>query len=74
MRNNNFKHIEPEHELPEHVKKETLSNLDTLRLVLDVVDLFCLKANSVWVRSLSSDQETDQGRGVSDEDFQPDED
>ncbi|MEM6628716.1 MAG: hypothetical protein AAF694_03550 [Bacteroidota bacterium] len=54
-RNNNFKKIEPEATLPPEVKKETLSNLDSMKLVLDLVDLFFFKASNTFAGSLSPD-------------------
>ena len=52
---NNFKKIESEASLPPEVKKETLSNLDSMKLVLDLVDLFFFKASSTFAGSLSPD-------------------
>ncbi len=50
----NFKKIEPEAELPERVKWETLSNLDVSRLILDIVDLFFIKPGNAMTDSLSA--------------------
>lgn len=55
MENNSFKRIEPQENLPEHVKKETMGSLYSLRLFIDVLDLFVIKAGGVAGRSLSSD-------------------
>ncbi len=54
---NVFKQIESDESLPAEVKKQTLSNLYNLRLILDVVDLFSVKAASTFVESLGSSQE-----------------
>jgi hypothetical protein len=43
---NVFQEILPEDELPQEVRQQTLSNLYTLRLVLDVVDLFVVKGTT----------------------------
>ena len=51
---NNFKKLEPDASLPPEVKKETLSNLDSMKLVLDLVDLFFSKASSTFAGTLSS--------------------
>ncbi len=51
---NNFKKLETEANLPPEVKKETLSNLDSMKLVLELVDLFFFKAGNTFAGSLSS--------------------
>lgn len=49
---NVFKEIEGDDRLPEEVKKQTLSNLHNLRLIMEVVDLFVVKAAATFTSSL----------------------
>ncbi len=48
-----FKEIESMAELPASVKRETMSNLDTVKLMLDLVDLFFIKPGNAVTDSLS---------------------
>lgn len=54
-KSNSFKNIEPEENLPKNVKDETLGSLYSVKLFIDVLDLFFIKAGGVAGRSLSSD-------------------
>jgi len=56
----NFKEIESKAELPERVKRETLSNLDVSRLILDIVDLFFIKPGNAIADSLSAGYSHDE--------------
>lgn len=40
---NNFQEIEPRDTLPAHIKAQTMSSLGTLKLIMDMVDLFIVK-------------------------------
>lgn len=67
---NVFQEISPDDELPGEVRQQTLSNLYSLRLVLDVLDLFVVKGSAVLGEALSqgaAPEATDQddGRGRS---------
>lgn len=65
---NVFQDISPDDKLPEDVRQQTLSNLYTLRLVLDVMDLFVVKAGATLGESLSqagATQAADQQQGRS---------
>jgi len=51
---NVFQEISPDDELPEEVRQQTLSNLYSLRLVLDVMDLFVVKAGAAMGDAIAS--------------------
>jgi hypothetical protein len=51
---NVFQDIMPDDELPEDVRQQTLSNLYSLRLVLDVMDLFVIKAGAAFGEVIAS--------------------
>jgi hypothetical protein len=51
---NVFQEIMPDDELPEEVRQQTLSNLYSLRLVLDVMDLFVVKAGAAMGEMIGS--------------------
>lgn len=53
MSKNAFKQIEPDDNLPAGTKSETLSNIFSLKLVLDLVDLFVVKAGASFGVSIS---------------------
>lgn len=53
MSDNVFKQIEPDDNLPPEARAETLSNLYSLKLVLDLVDLFVVKAGAAFGASIS---------------------
>ncbi|MEO1450119.1 MAG: hypothetical protein AAFV07_11360 [Bacteroidota bacterium] len=57
MSDNAFKQIEPDDNLPPETKAETLSNLFSLKLVLDLVDLFVVKAGATFGASISGPSE-----------------
>lgn len=51
---NNFKEIESRAVLPAYVKQQTLGNLETMKVMLKVLDLFLVKAGSTLSRSLEA--------------------
>lgn len=51
---NNFETLEADKALPENVKRETLGNLDTIKLVLDLVDMFMIKASTAFTESVNA--------------------
>ncbi|WNJ21006.1 hypothetical protein [Pontibacter sp. G13] len=44
---NPFKDLEPQDSLPKQVKKQTLGNIYTARLVSDMLDLFLSKGSAI---------------------------
>lgn len=40
---NNFKELEPTDNLPIHIKEEVMGNLGSIRMIMDMVDLFLVK-------------------------------
>ncbi|MEM6764911.1 MAG: hypothetical protein AAF824_22465 [Bacteroidota bacterium] len=54
---NNFKDIEPLAVLPDRVKQETLAQLEAIKLLMGMVDLFTSKAGSTISASLSGSVE-----------------
>ena len=67
MSGNAFKNIESNENIPDSVKKEMLSNLDTIKLVADFVDLFFIKGGNVIGKSLASGStELESGKRKSD--------
>lgn len=65
MNNNPFKAIETSDRLPPETKKETLSNLYTLRLMLSVVDLFTVKAGGALTDAIGGYSPTDNSPSAS---------
>lgn len=59
MSQNPFKQIEPEDKLPPETKGETLSNIFSLKLVLDLIDLFVVKAGATFGTSISGPVDTE---------------
>ncbi len=51
---NAFEQIESNENIPDHVKAEMLSSLDTFKLIADVVDLFFVKSGQATAQLLSS--------------------
>lgn len=43
---NPFKSLDPESELPESVKAQTMGNLYAAKMIMDIIDLFVAKAGS----------------------------
>ncbi|MEZ4776442.1 MAG: hypothetical protein R3D00_24920 [Bacteroidia bacterium] len=43
---NPFKNLDPESELPESVKEQTMGNLYATKMIMDIIDLFVSKAGS----------------------------
>ena len=50
----NFKDIEPRAVLPDRIREETLGQLETIKLLMGMVDLFTSKAGSTIGASLSA--------------------
>ena len=70
---NNFVAAESKADLPEHVKKETLGSLDTIKLALDLMDLFFVRSGTVFTEALNPALPLDRRR-KSDKNHKPDED
>lgn len=56
---NPFKRIEPEDKLPQQAKQQALSNIYSIRFVMDMLDLFIVKIGAAAGESLPSYKETD---------------
>ncbi len=50
---NNFKDLEPEVYVPDRIKREILGNLGTTKTILEVIDLFVIKAGQTFSTSFS---------------------
>lgn len=59
---NAFKKIEPKDNLPKRVKKETLSNIFSLKLIMDIVDLFVVKGASSLSQAISGESHVQEGK------------
>lgn len=55
---NNFKDLEPEIKLPDNIKREMLSNLETTKTIFRIIDLFLVKAGQTFSSSLSPSTES----------------
>lgn len=49
---NAFKKIESNEKLPDHIKRETLGSLFSMKMLADFIDLFVVKAGSVFSASI----------------------
>lgn len=56
---NPFKRIEPEDKLPQQAKQQALSNIYSIRFVMDMLDLFVVKIGAAVGESLPSYKEID---------------
>ena len=56
MMENPFKQLEPEVSLPPDSKAEILSNIYSLRLVMQMMDLFLVKGPEAMSKSLSGEE------------------
>ena len=59
---NAFKNIEPKDNLPKQVKKETLSNIFSLKLFMDIMDLFVVKGASTLTQTISGESHVIEGK------------
>ncbi|RMG26835.1 MAG: hypothetical protein D6730_08205 [Bacteroidetes bacterium] len=54
---NNFQELEPKQGMPGHIKdllkRQTMGHLSTMRMIIDVVDLFFVKAGTTLSQSIT---------------------
>ena len=68
---NAFKQIEPNDNLPKRVKKETLSNIYSLKMFMDLMDLFVVKSASTFSKAISGNNFPDEGKAMRDNQISP---
>lgn len=55
---NNFEDLDPEIMLPDNIKREMLSNLETTKTIFRIIDLFLVKAGQTFSSSISPSTES----------------
>lgn len=57
---NAFKKIESNDKLPDHIKRETLGSLFSMKMLADFVDLFIVKAGNVLTSSIDGGEQVEK--------------